>query len=159
MPAHIRYSRRPIHTYQCTVGRVTFGPATSPFLNTPEAWNLAYLSFDFDVELQHPDPHYNCHVRETCRAKLDGTPTGAVETVRARQMLAHLLLLPAPRFVYLIKDHPVLPVLPLYRAYGQQWLETIERRSWHCQTDRVHDAPIKDLAQAREVLARFTTHE
>lgn len=155
MPALIQYSRKPRAAYQRTAGKVTFGPATSVLLNTPEAWNLAYLSFDFDAVLQHPDPHFSTHVRETCRAKLDGTPTGVVESVAASKMLASLLLLPAPRFVYLIKDHPVLPVLPLYCAYGKQWLTTIEQRSWQCVTDRHRPEPIHDMTEAKNLLERF----
>lgn len=55
----IRYSPVPIEEY----GAPT---SSSGFLkDDQDAWNLAYLSWDFDKCKTWPDPHFSTHVRRT----------------------------------------------------------------------------------------------
>lgn len=131
-----------------------YGPATSSMLATTGAWNLAYLSHDFERSLLHPDPNFTVNVRRSTQVLLDGSGrdltlmsvSGAVE---------ELLHLPAPRFVYLIARHPVLVQLPMYQAYGHAWLKVIEERSFLCQTDSYTPDEIDDLSLAQFELNRF----
>ena len=75
-------------------------------------------------------------------------------------MVGSLLRLPAPHFAYLIRRHPVLRKLPLYTAYGDSWLELIEKRSGIClagddpDTDSAIDN-VTDLNQAQAALDRI----
>lgn len=130
-----RYSPKPRSDYRRDTPRVSIGPAASSMLDTDEAWNLAWLSFDYDKSLQHPDTSFTVHVRATCQMQLNGGGEDVGRMLPRSELVASLLLLPAPRFVYLIEQHPVLPTLPLYLAYGDEWLETIRERSWKSHSE------------------------
>jgi hypothetical protein len=129
----MNYSPQPLSTYRWRSGESEYGPATSALLTTQAAWNLAYLSHDYANVRVPPDPMFTVHVRKTTQVRLDGS--GGDLTGMSKGLVGELLLLPAPRFVYLIKHHPVLPQLPMFKSYGQQWLEVIEKRSRICVSD------------------------
>lgn len=129
----INYSPKPRSAYRWESGGHSYGPATSRLLDTPETWNLAYLSHDFESQRSHPDPGFTTFVRKTVQARLDGT--GPDSRPDAHNIVGTLLQLPAPRFVHLIRHHSVLPKLPMFLAYGQGWLETMDRRSRICMAD------------------------
>lgn len=149
--AAIRYAPRPISAYRASAQHVAYGPATSKLLTTPGAWNLAWLSHDFEATLMHPDPHFTVNVRRTVQMKLDGS--GLDLSMRPISgVVESLLRLPAPRFVHLIKQHAVLKQLPMYLAYGPAWLRTIEERSYVCQVEAGRDDAIADVSLARAVL-------
>lgn len=136
---------------------ITYGPATSSALDTVERWNLAFLSFDFDAALEHPDPNFTTHVRRSTQTRLDGSGLDICSPLADGLVLGCLLRLPAPRFVYLLRQSPALPHLPLYQAYGDAWLDLIEQRCRICQTedDDASGADITtDLVEAQAILER-----
>lgn len=148
----INYSPYPRSSYRWVIGGHSYGPATSPLMDTQESWNLAYLSFNYESQRDHPDPQFSTNVRRTAQWKMDGS--GPDLTGMSRQKtVASLLRLPAPRFVYLINKHPLLEALPLYKAYGQAWLQTISERSWLCKTEDYVPPPVHSVLEASTLLA------
>jgi hypothetical protein len=123
-------------------------------LTTTGAWNLAYLSHDFERTLWHGDPQFTVNVRRTTQMKLDGSGLDMVMDP-ASEVLESLLNLPAPRFVYLISQHPLLVHLPMYLAYGHMWLKTIEERSFLCEVDGYQSGEISDCSLALAELERI----
>lgn len=151
----IRYSPRPKDTYPGTREGTRYGPATSTLLDTQEAWNLAYLSHDFEKVLIHKDPYFT-NVRRTTQTLLDGSGLDLTGSNPPSGLVASLLRAPAPRFVHLIQRHAVLSSLPMYTAYGEAWLTTIEARAHICCVDDWEPDNISDLTQASAVLALLT---
>ena len=151
----IRYSPRPLATYRTTGRAADYGPATSAILVQPGAWNLAYLSFDYEQSLQPLDPHFTVNVRRTVKSKLDGSGIDMAGTEHPSLLVESLLALPAPRFVHLIERHPIVHSLPMYLAYGDAWLRTIRTRSFLCQADESPPDNVVDFALASAVLAKF----
>lgn len=149
----IRYSPRPRETYQGSHGGTRFGPATSTLLVSQEAWNLAYLSHDFEKVLMHKDPNFSTNVRRTTQTLLDGSGLDLTGSSPVSCLVASLLRAPAPQFVYLIQRHAILKSLPMYTAYGEAWIATIEERSRICCVDDWEPDNISDLTQARAMLA------
>lgn len=153
----LRYSPKPRSDYVKIIGKHSYGPATSTLLDSDATWNLAFLSHDFNKTIDHPDPNFTTHVRRTVQTKLDSSGLGIGEDPAT--LVASLLALPAPRFVYLIKKHKVLRALPLYQTYGQEWLDAIEGRSWLCMVESestVAQYPdIQNLEQAQELIERI----
>ena len=127
----IRYSMKPMESYLDAGGR-SRPSARSPLMDTPERWNLAYLSHDYEKRAWHKDPMFAVHIRRCTQTLLDGTGLDLCGMQDADHLVGGLLRLPAPRFVYLIRRHPVLAQLPLYVAYGEAWLDLIELRSRKC---------------------------
>ncbi|RFO94734.1 hypothetical protein DIC66_21900 [Rhodoferax lacus] len=154
----LRYSPRPLSTYTKTTGNTSFGPSTSRLLTTPEAWNLAYLSHDYDVRIQPLDPHFTVHINRTVRFRLDGSGSDLVST-QLDGLFGSLLNQPAPRFVYLLRQHPALTQLPMYVAYGDAWLETLAQRERLCCAEmpysEVEEPVTLDLRAAQDVLRRI----
>jgi hypothetical protein len=150
-PNLIRYSPRPLESYQTGEPGSRYGPATSTLLSRQEAWNLAYLSFDYEEALQPLDAHFTVHVRRTCQTRLDGN---GIELVASddRILVSSWLRLPAPRFVHLIKAHKHLRDIPMYVAYGDQWVSTIEHRAHLCQTHEDPPDNVVDFSAARALL-------
>jgi len=54
--AEIRYSPLPITEYKAGPKGAEYGPAISSMLTTAGAWNLAYLSHDFERTMLHGVP-------------------------------------------------------------------------------------------------------
>lgn len=149
----IRYSPRPREAYNKSINGTVYGPASSGLLEAPEAWNLAFLSNDFENRLHHPDPYFTTNVRRTTQTLLDGTGVDLTASVPQSELVASMLRLPAPRFVFLIHKFAHLKSLPMYTAYGDEWLATIEERSHLCCVDDWEPEDITDMAQAQAVLA------
>jgi hypothetical protein len=150
------YSPRPREAYNKSINGTVYGPASSSLLEATEAWNLAFLSNDFENRLHHPDPYFTTNVRRTTQTLLDGSGIDLTESFPLSQRVASLLRLPAPRFVYLIHKFAHLKSLPMYTAYGEEWLATIEERSHLCYVDDWEPETIADLSQANSVLALIT---
>lgn len=155
----IRYSMKSMESYLKTPGR-SLASAGSPLLDTPERWNLAYLSHDYEKRVWHKDPMFAVHVRRSTQTLLDGTGVDLCGMHDACHLVEGLLRLPAPRFVYLIRRHPVLAQLPLYVAYGEAWLNLIELRSRKCviedglDGDRMLDDDPEVLIRVKAILER-----
>ena len=157
-PSILCYSPRPLATYKAKGVKIDYGPATSAMLTSPEAWNLAYLSHDFETRLQHPDPNFTVLVKRTVQFRLDGSGSDIVSE-GVSGLFGSLLNQPAPRVVYLLRQHPALTQLPLYVAYGEAWLEVMGQRERLCcaelPDDRLLQPEPTDLQDARDVLARI----
>ena len=143
-----RYSPKPIQEYDKVLAGKVYGPSTSKLLDTTEAWNLAFLSHDFESDFQHKDPLFTTHVRRTAQTKLDGTGLGIGQDPAT--LVVSLLTLPAPRFLYLIsQNEKLLESLPLYAAYGDAWLKIIVSRERLCDFD---DSVIESNCVTHQVL-------
>lgn len=154
----IRYSPKPLSDYKRTINHRELGPATSALIDTPETWNLAYLSYDFESRLDHPDPQFTTNVRRTCQSKLDGSGFDLTQSQASPHLLGSMLSLPAPRFVHLIRQHSALTTFPMYTAYGEKWLETMEERARFCQSEGDNDfstEDLRDMQEARDLLSRI----
>lgn len=149
-----RYSTFPQSHYVKKTKKVGYGTASSALLDTLQAWNLAYLSFDFENKLTHPDPHFTVHVRRSIQTRLTDGTQDLVEPEPFLGLVGSLLLLPAPRFTHLIKPLELLKSLPLYVAYGESWLETITARSWICGYGHEAETHITDFSKANEILGK-----
>lgn len=155
----LRYSPKPIEAYTKVLAGKSYGPAHSKLLDTPESWNLAYLSHDYVAEFQHKDPMFTTHVRRTLQTKLDGTGLGIGHDPTT--LVGSLLSLPAPRFVYLLRGNPhLVSTLPLFTAYGETWLATILNRERLCEAGSFVDhwaegAEAKSLGETVALLTRI----
>ena len=126
-----RYSPRPREAYGQILHGFAFGPSASPLLDTVQAWNLAYLSYDFEANPDHPDVQFSTLVRRSTQVRLHDGTLGLADELK--DLSGSWLLLPAPRFVYLVQNFKFLSEIPLYQAYGQAWLDTIQARGRLCQ--------------------------
>lgn len=153
----MRYSPKPRAAYIKIVVGHAYGAATSALLDKPEIWNLAYLSHDYENKVDHVDPNFTTHVRRSCQMKLDGTGLGI--GLNPSKLVASMLTLPAPRFVYLIKRHKILATLPLFITYGQEWLTMIEERSRLCTTEDAEGEATTDesIRVTSELMAKLMT--
>lgn len=152
----LRYSPKPRSAYIKIVGGHAYGAATSTLLDKEDVWNLAYLSHDYEKKVEHNDPHFTTHVRRTCQMRLDGSGLGVGEP--PSKLVGSLLALPAPRFVFLIRNHPTLRDLPLFVQYGQTWLDTIDARCRICQSGDVtepEDMTATSQSVTYELLAKI----
>lgn len=146
----IRYSRRPLASYLAV--------SSDPRVQRPEVWNLAFLSHDYDNTPEQGDPLFLTHVRRTCQMDLATGEPDLTFGLNGERLLAEKLLMPAPWFINWLAKTPKLMIkTPLFKAYGQAWLRTIEQRSRLCHT---HDNPddqldLGTLQQARGVLVQF----
>lgn len=145
-----RYSPNPIDGY----------PRAAVFKMLREdaaAWDLAFLSWDFEDTSRTPDPHLSVNVRRTLQFVIkDGSLdlTGALpDSMKVRGLLRH----PAPCAAKLIRELPRVKELPMFKAYGPAWLETLESRSHLYQEpyDKAYDFDVADLTQATEVIAKI----
>jgi hypothetical protein len=151
----IRYSPRPRAFYKGGNSSTEWGPATSAMLKTQGAWNLAYLSHDFEASLIHPDPDFTVLVRRTTQMRLDGAGLDlAMDPVSS--VIESLFRTPAPRAVHVLRNRMDLTsTLPLYQAYGAQWLHTITQRSYLCQAEDGPPDNIVDLSLAHRALSKY----
>lgn len=108
---------------------------TSAMIDTQERWNLAYLSHPYEERKYHTDPQFLVLVRRTTQTRLDGGGLDLIESCPPEMLIASLFSLTAPRASYLLRKLAVLHDLPLYRAYGEAWLDTVAARSHLCWYD------------------------
>lgn len=154
----LRYSHHPIEDYsKVSANGIHFGPAGSKLLgSSPEAWNLAWLSHPYETRMDHPDPQFTVHVRRTTQYVLATGELDLAGSQPARYCIKGWLSLPAPKAVHLIATFPARHELPLFKAYGPDWLRMIYQRSWLCQPPAsVEHDPLTDTELARQALARF----
>lgn len=145
----MRYSPMPIDHYPV--------PNASKFLKPDEqAWNLAWLSFDFDNNVAHPDAKFSTHISATVRTLVR---TGVVDVANdnPEQTVREFLKKPAPKAVQMILAMTHLHKLPMYKAYGPEWVNTILQRSHLAQEahDAEFDSPVPSTKQAMKLLKRF----
>lgn len=144
-----RYSPKDVEKYA--------GPSRSLILNADaQAWNLAYLSYDFEAHVYHPDPHFAVHVRRTLQFVLMTGELDLSGNVPMNLTVRGLLTRPAPyaaRQILRMKRHRELA---LHQAYGSRWLVTLDERShkFVAPYDPAYDAPVVNVDLALQALAR-----
>lgn len=126
-----RYSPKTVHEYGCFVDGSWLGPACSSLLRSdPAAWNLAYLSHDYDLQPINPSFPFIDLIQDTLSVPID--PRDLLQTgnqLSSRPSFRDLLRLPPWEFVGSVRLLRNLASLPLYDEYGHDWFETIEFRS------------------------------
>ena len=155
----IRYSPRPVASYVRTIrakaGSISTGPAASAILaGRLEAWNLAYLSHDYEASLQHPDPHFTVRVLHTTQFVIE---TGEIDIggmLLPEKCIMHFMQAPPARAVKLLLGMRLLKQTPLYVSYGDAWLETIQNRGFALSCDS--PVPVGSVTAAAAYLQRFT---
>lgn len=158
----MRYSPKPIEHYGRTIAGKFIGPAMMMMLmDDPEAWNLAYLSFDFEKRPVHTNAQFTVLISRTLATRLD---TGVVDhsgKVPDKVLVRHLLRAPAPFFVEAMAKHPLLTQLPLYRALGPAWWLTVCERSRHAAAyvDEPGVDNVSSLDEAVQLLSRFRSQK
>lgn len=153
----MRYSPRPIESYDRVIKGGSYGPHNSAFLNYDlEAWNLAFLSYDYDARPTHPDPQFTILAIRTVNTVLNTGALDLLGLLPASMTVRSLLRMPAPQAVKVLLEKSLFQRLPLYKAYGQTWLDTIQKRSWICRTQiQDKEAQLEDIestAEVREIL-------
>lgn len=152
----IRYSPQPISFYK-KLGSAVPGTPTDG-----AGWNLAFLSWPYELGQPHPSayPEFFVQLRHTLRVKLDASGVEFGDDSGGSKTIADLLTLPAPRAALLItefvKKYSGTAHVSLYKAYGDAWLTTISERAKLCQAP--DDAPadkVVDLTLAKSALAKF----
>lgn len=140
-----RYSPKPISAYGFS--------ASSTLLNTDvAAWNLAYLSWDVDNKAMWPDPYFSTHVRRTLQFVIAEGYSDVTGQTSDSESVRGYFLLPAPRAVHLVQQMKHFSALPMYKAYGEVWRETLVSRS-HLYRDP-HEYPEVTVTQATLDLIR-----
>lgn len=139
----LRYSPKPIDAYTARLpGGILAGPAQAEFLrNDVEAWNLAFLSHPYERRAEHSDPQFTIWVRRTVNTVVTTGSVDILGKLPADKLVRGLLQRPAREFVSAIRTTQawaggervqLLPLLPLYIAYGDEWLQTIAERAGLC---------------------------
>lgn len=121
----MRYSPKPMEAYK----------VSTALLDTPERWNLAYLSHDYDKQPHHKDPQFAVNVRRTTQMRLDGKGLDLVGEFPLSQLVGSLFILPAPRAVHRLLAFESGVPLPMFQAYGNKWVDTMMTRSKQCWYD------------------------
>lgn len=145
-----RYSPKPVAEYR--------GAAASAILSSDEqAWNLAWLSYDFDSNRFHPDPNFGVYVRRTLMYVPMTGETDITGKMPDRLTIRGILNNTPPRVALELLRLPQRERLPLFKAYGPGWLVTVEERShlYRAPYNAAYDTEVSDFTQALQVLARF----
>ena len=127
------------------------GPSTLPYLARDlEAWNLAYLSFNFDAKPVCPFPEFGPLVARTMRTDLTTGLSHPPGVHLPRHLTLRPLLRQPPReFASSLLEHPAVRQLPLYRGFGEDWLRVVFERSWI--GGEVADEGLEEEASALEM--------
>jgi hypothetical protein len=126
-------------------------------LDSVEAWNLAFLSHDYR-EGPPKDPQFGIYVKHTLQFDRSTHRVDLSNLLDDRLTVRPWLRQPAPYFVRCVVELHAgsLMALPLYAAYGQRWLATLqERERLYCEPfNIVHDYPVSDFSLASAALQR-----
>lgn len=126
-------------------------------LDSVEAWNLAFLSHDY-TKGPPEDPQFGVYVKHTLQFDLSSQGVDLTNLLDERLTLRPWLRQPSPYFVLRVRALPpnLLVGLPLYSAYGQKWIATLQARErLYCEPfNIVHDYPVSDFSLATAALQR-----
>lgn len=159
-----RYSALPIEAYDKTYGGRVYGPSTSALLKSSiEAWNLAYLCFDFENGdfLKEVSPDFTTAVHHTVNYVLDLGAVDVLGNAPADIKVKGLLRLSAVDFVSKLSKHRRLQQLPIYKLLGTGVVLTMLVRAQQCVPDpvahlfKIMDTNPTDFTEARALLSRF----
>jgi hypothetical protein len=147
-----RYSPKPIEDYSPVVRGIGVGPAYSALLAKDlEAWNLAWLSHEYEKSPEHDDPMFTTLVSRTLRMVRDTGSAGPPGVfVPAHRTVRGLLRLPPGEFWDHMAAEGLLRKTPLYAAYGEAWADlAFERAVWE-----PFERNGVDLTEARRALEK-----
>jgi hypothetical protein len=127
----LRYSEKPIDAYGLQGDGAHQGPATLDLLKCDlEAWNLAYLSFDFEATPGIPPPEFMHLLARTLRMDLQTGTVHGPGTRLMREVTIRPLLERGPRaFANQLLAHPRVRQMPLYQGFGERWLTLVFERA------------------------------
>jgi len=143
----IRYSPEPITHYRSA--------KLFKFLAVDAlAWNLGYLSFDFENLKSQPDSHFSVNVHRTLMFVI---ATGGIDLAGQlpdRDKVRGLMHGPAAQVAHKIASLTFVKQLPLYLAYGAPWLALLQQRAqaWREPHDAQFDFAVPDCSQALELI-------
>lgn len=143
----IRYSPQPLTSYPSAK---MFGLLAADEL----AWNLGYLSFDFESGKLPPDSHFSVNVHRTLMFVMD---TGEIDLTGKKpkhKQIRGLMHGPAVQVAHRIATLARVKQLPLYLAYGAPWLALLHNRAqaWREPHDEDFDFAVPDCRQALELI-------
>lgn len=157
-----RYSPEPIEAYDITFGRARIGPSQLQSLaGHPACWNLAFLTFDYATDPVHPDPRFAGHVLDTVRFVLRRQEIDVLGQQPVALKVEGLLQADARTFLDGLLENDLYHGCPLWRAYGDRWIDNMQDRVGACRPDPAMqlldgiDQMPDDLSGARQLLARF----
>lgn len=129
--APLRYSDKPIEAYGQLVDGEHRGPAALSLLREDlQAWNLTYLSFDFEANPSIPPPEFMYLLARTLRTDLESGIVCSTSELLAHEATIRPLLQRSPRgFAMALLAHPRVRELPLYKGFGEAWLSRVFERS------------------------------
>ncbi len=148
----LRYSPQPIEAYSVIYGDSQFGPAQFRLLREAAAWNLAFLSHDFDKKFHPDDAKFSVHVRRTLQTPLSGEDIDITVAEPFAGCIGSLLYLSAPIAVYRLSKLKHLTALPMYRAYGPCWFAMMDARAKVFSVSDDAFPKVRDMRQAKTLL-------
>jgi hypothetical protein len=154
----VRYSPKPITAYGRRAGGAELGPAYSSFLrNDEEAWNLAWLSHDYENRSEHSDPQFTVLVNKSVNMVRASGIVDYFESQDPGKTLRGLLQLPTPAaFWGRATAERLLIRTPLFAAYGARWLDLVWERSVEIPVASWIANPSQgDAEQLKRVLEKF----
>lgn len=145
-----RYSPAPIESYKSAC-------MFKLLVDDEVAWNLAYLSWDFEANHGYPDAYFSTHCHRTLQFVISTGELDLASKVPNELKVRGLMSGPAPQVVLRIINLSRVRELPLFRAYGQNWLDTLIARSrlYREPYDAEFDFEIKSIAHALDVVQKF----
>jgi hypothetical protein len=144
-----RYSSEPIGAYK-------HASMFKLLVEDEVTWNLAYLSWDFEAKKGIPDAHFSVHCHRTLQFVVETGEFDLIAAVPNKYKVRGLMSCLPPQAAYRIANLSRVEELPLFRAYGQTWLDTLHARSrlYRELHDVEFDFEIKSLVQALNVIER-----
>ena len=127
-----------------------------------DAWNLAYLSWDFEKSLVWSDPHFSVNVHRTLQFVIDTAELDIVGLIPDHKKVRGLLAsCPPAQAVLRLSQMKLIRQTPLYLAYGDKWLRTINERArlYREPYDEILDAKIDFFDQAKLLLSAYLPAE
>ncbi len=145
----MRYSPDPLGSYK----------HAKPFKllqDDPDAWNLAYLSWDWEGG-PFPDAHLSANVWKTLMFVPSVGKVDLTKITPSRLTVRSMIRGPAPQVVYRLTNMQRLKETPMFAAYGQPWVTTMTQRSHMFREpyDEVLDADLTDLSDALRIIAKL----
>lgn len=123
----------------------------------PLAWNLAWLSWDWENYPVHPDPAFTGHVHRTMQFVIEDGVIDVARLYPDNAKVGAFMTLPPPSAALKLLALELRESVPLYRAYGAVWLETVMARShlYREPHDDSLDQQVIDTQQALTLLSRL----
>jgi len=121
----------------------------------PDAWNLAYLSWDWE-DGAFPDPHLSVNVWHTLMYVMETGVIDLTDRVPTALKVRGLMKGPPPKVVHILTNLNCLKDTPMFKVYGQNWVDTMTQRShlFREPFDESLDAKFIDMSDALKIIAK-----